>query len=314
MNASSPDQMTKAEADTRPAWFLEAIAHEPDVASIQVQGCEINVLAWGDPALPTLTLVHGGSAHAHWWNFIGPLLATQHRVLALDLSGHGDSGHRDTYTADLWAEEVMTVSSALSGSTHAPIVAGHSMGGRVTSRVASMYGDRLAGAIIMDSRLWRWDPESEAARARPDANRQLPVYPDLETAVGRFRLLPAQECDNPWLLEHIALHSLRQVDGGWMWKFDPKLFSEASGPSPTDDFTPDFASARCRVALIRGAWSAIADERTRTYMLDLLAQSPGPGTGVPFIEVPEARHHLMFDRPLALFTALQAVAAVWRAI
>ena len=299
--------------DGRPAWFREAIAHEPDVETVRVQGCNINVLAWGATTLPTLTLVHGGSAHAHWWNFIGPLLATQHRVLAPDLSGHGDSGHRDTYTADLWAEEIFTVSSELGG-TQAPIVAGHSMGGRITSRVASTFGDQLAGAIIMDSRLWRWDPETEAARARPDANRQLTVYADKETAVSRFRLLPAQECDNPWLLEHVARHSLREVEGGWTWKFDPKLFSEASGPSPTRDFTPDFAGARCRVALIRGAWSEIADERTRAYMIDLLARSPGPGSGVPFVEVPEARHHLMFDRPLALFTALQSLVGAWRAI
>jgi len=313
MSAPATRHAGETTQDRRPEWFLEAIAHKPDVETVRVRGCGINVLAWGPKTLPTLTLVHGGSAHAHWWNFIGPLLATQHRVLALDLSGHGDSGHRDTYSVDLWAEEIITASSELGG-THAPIVAGHSMGGRITSRVASMFGDSLAGAIIMDSRLWRWDPETEAARARPDANRQLSVYPDFETAVRRFRLLPAQECHNPWLLEHIARHSLREVEGGWTWKFDPKLFSEASGPSPTRDFTRDFADSQCRVALIRGAWSEIADERTRANMIDLLARSPGSGSGVPFIEVPEARHHLMFDRPLALYTALQSLVGAWRAI
>lgn len=311
VNAPPTELPAPATADGRPAWFVDAIAREPQVETVPVRGCDINVLVWGATSLPTLTLVHGGSAHAHWWNFLAPLLATQHRVLALDLSGHGDSGHRATYSAELWAEEVIAVSRELG--TGAPIVAGHSMGGRVTSLVASRWGDELAGAIIMDSRLWRWDPESEATRERPDANRRLTVYPDVETAVGRFRLLPAQDCENPWLLEHVARHSLRRVEGGWTWKFDPKLFSAASGPSPTQDFTSAFAGARCRVALIHGAWSDIADERTRDHMVDLLAGSPGSGSGVPSIELSEARHHLMFDRPLALYAALQSVAATWRA-
>src|ERR1019366_6011017 len=70
-----------------------------------------------------------------WWDHIGPLLANGWRVVALDLSGHGDSGRRDSYTLDTWAREVLAV-AADAGITTAPTVIGHSMGGLVTLRLA----------------------------------------------------------------------------------------------------------------------------------------------------------------------------------
>ena len=36
-------------------------------------------------------LCHGGSAHAHWWDYVAPQLVPYGRVIALDLRGHGRS-------------------------------------------------------------------------------------------------------------------------------------------------------------------------------------------------------------------------------
>ena len=45
-------------------------------------------------------LVHGGAAHSRWWDHIGPLLADGRLVVAIDLSGHGDSARRESYSLD----------------------------------------------------------------------------------------------------------------------------------------------------------------------------------------------------------------------
>ena len=55
-------------------------------------GCRIRTLRWGARDRPGVVLVHGGAAHAHWWVSIAPHLARDYAVVALDLSGHGDSG------------------------------------------------------------------------------------------------------------------------------------------------------------------------------------------------------------------------------
>jgi pimeloyl-ACP methyl ester carboxylesterase len=62
--------------------------------SIDVAGSPWSAIAWGDPDARPLLLVHGvTSAAAIWWR-VGPrLAATGRRVVAVDLPGHGRTGH-----------------------------------------------------------------------------------------------------------------------------------------------------------------------------------------------------------------------------
>ena len=69
----------------------------------------------------------------------------------MDTSGAGDSGHREQYTAALFAEEISQVSSLLSADQ--VYVVGHSFGGTM-SRIASwLHPDDFAGLILVDSAL-----------------------------------------------------------------------------------------------------------------------------------------------------------------
>src|SRR5260370_869890 len=110
-----------------PAWFPAALATAPQERTAAVEGTVIAYRAWGDPADRSIVLVHGGAAHSRWWDHIGPLLANGWRVLALDLSGHGDSGRRDSYSLDTWARQVLPL--VTHARTPAPsVVIRHSVG------------------------------------------------------------------------------------------------------------------------------------------------------------------------------------------
>lgn len=113
--------MTTDEAP--PAWLVRAVAVKPQHADLRVAGARIQDGTWGDPELPSVVLVHGGAAHSGWWDHI----ADGGRVVALDLSGHGDSEHRLKYDMRLWAEEVAAVTAA--EGLRRPVIIGHSMGG-----------------------------------------------------------------------------------------------------------------------------------------------------------------------------------------
>ncbi|MGH7913423.1 MAG: alpha/beta fold hydrolase, partial [Candidatus Binataceae bacterium] len=54
-------------------------------------GIELNCVDYGGEGSPPMLLVHGGAAHARWWDFVGPALTGRFHVLALDQRGHGDS-------------------------------------------------------------------------------------------------------------------------------------------------------------------------------------------------------------------------------
>jgi pimeloyl-ACP methyl ester carboxylesterase len=201
-----------------PEWFTRALKTVPDEGEVTVDAAMIRFRSWGPGGGPGIVLVHGGAAHARWWDHIGPLLADGVRVVALDLSGHGDSDQREDYSVDLWAAEVLAVVAA-GGIEHDPVIVGHSMGGLVALRCAATYGAQLRGAVAVDSPVREFTPEDRAARDR-QAFGPLRVYPSREDAIARFRTMPDQ-WTLPFVKQHIAETSLREVDGGWSWKFDP---------------------------------------------------------------------------------------------
>jgi pimeloyl-ACP methyl ester carboxylesterase len=137
-----------------PDWFRWAISNRGQSHFVMVTGCRIHYLLWArDPARPGergLLFVHGGGAHSHWWSHVAPYFTRDFRVAAIDLSGMGDSGWRAHYTSELRAEEICAViADAQLGER--PFVIGHSFDGFMTMKVASQYGDTLAGAVIVDS-------------------------------------------------------------------------------------------------------------------------------------------------------------------
>jgi pimeloyl-ACP methyl ester carboxylesterase len=296
-----------------PAWFLRSLATPREERRIEVAGATIRYFAWGAAGDPTLVLVHGGAAHAQWWAPLAPLLAEDgFRVLALDLSGHGDSGHRDIYSVEAWAQEILAVAADGSGSGR-PVVVGHSMGGFVTIATAALHGAELDGAVVIDAPVRRPDPETMEG-VSGGMFRAPKVYPDIEAGMRHFHLVPPQLCENGWLVAHIARHSLHDVDGGVSWKFDPGVFIRREGPNRPSDYGPLLARAACRVAIVNGADSSIVSQDMRAYMAELLADSPAAVAGVPFVEVPEAQHHVLLDQPIALVTALRAVFGAWRPV
>lgn len=289
--------MSKARAQA-PRWFLEAINTPHERRSVEVDGCEINYLQWGDIRKPGVVLVHGGAANAHWWAFIAPQLARNYHVVALDLSGHGDSQRREEYPRELWSDEIMAVAND-AGIVGAPVLVGHSMGGFVCINTAVRFGDRLAGTIIVDSPVKRPDPESEEGY-RGKAFRNPKVYATREEARSRYRLVPDQPCDNDFIIDYVASHSMMAVEGGFTWKFDPKIYRNVR-PRAMHELLPQL---RCRVALFRAEYGLV-DPETGDYMYELL------GRNAPVIEIPDAYHHVMLDQPLPMIAGLRALLADW---
>jgi pimeloyl-ACP methyl ester carboxylesterase len=282
--------------DEPPAWFSAALAAPVATGTVTVDGTPIAYRAWGDDSADGLVLVHGGAAHARWWDHIAPLLAHDRRVAALDLSGHGDSGRRDHYSLDGWAHETLAVARS-AGITDPPIIAGHSMGGFVALRAAGLFGADLQGIVVIDSPVQDITPEEQAAR-EARAFGPLRVYPSREALIARFHPMPDQPA-LPYIREHIASTSIRAVEGGWSWKFDPAVFARGRGGPLTLLRRLD-----CRVALFF-AEHGIVPPKTTELMYDKLGQR------APVIEIPAAGHHVMLDQPVALVTGIRTLLSDW---
>jgi pimeloyl-ACP methyl ester carboxylesterase len=280
-----------------PLWFIEALASRPDEAVVDVDGTKIHYLRWGRVDAPGLVLVHGGAAQAHWWDHIAPMLAGEFCVVALDMSGHGDSDRRAAYSMANWASEVIAVAEH-SCMAAPPMVVAHSMGGWVGLNVAADHGDDIAGLIVLDSTVRAPEAEVEAARVGV-AFGPLRTYPSVDDALSHFRTVPDQPTSLPYVIDHVARTSIMPVEGGYSWKFDPRIFQHVAVPS--GDLLPRI---RCRVALFRSEFGLVSRD-IGNYMYEQL------GRIAPVVEVPLAWHHVMLDQPIALVTGIRAMLADW---
>lgn len=283
-----------------PQWFTDTVAQKPESHFVEVKGARIHYLRWGDRTRPGLLLVHGNAAHAYWWSFIAPFLARDYNVAAMDLSGMGDSDWRAGYSMELFAEEQLAVcaDSGMFAVGEPPVIAAHSFGGFVTMLTGALYGDRLFGTVIVDS------PVNPPGRSSGPPDRPIKphnIYPTMAAALARFRLMPPQTSENLYLLDWVGRHSLKPVEGGFSWKFDPAIWRSFS----IGDTATRLREARCRIAVFRGEHSVLMPPDIGEYMFNLL------GRAAPMVEIPQAQHHIMLDQPLAFVAALRALLADW---
>lgn len=287
-----------------PAWFEDALAHKPEQCRVDVDGAEIDLLVWGERGKPGLLLIHGSNAHAHWWDHIAPMLASDYRVAALSLSGMGESGWRTLYSAEIYEQELFAAAEA-AGLYDAgkPVFIAHSFGGMPMATAAMKDGDRLGGAVFLDSGfLPNW---GDAPHTPPSFKAK--AYESIEAALARFRLMPPQHCDNPYIADHIARKSMKEIETAdgepyWTWSFDPDLWANMRMGK---EFWDAIGSPKCPIAFVSGALSkAISEEMQEVQR----KQAPA---GTPFVRIPQAEHHVMIDQPLALVAAIRALLSAW---
>ncbi|MGY9026006.1 MAG: alpha/beta fold hydrolase [Candidatus Pelagibacterales bacterium] len=286
-----------------PEWFQEALAVEPETFSIEVEGAKISYLAWGKKENPGILFVHGGMAHAHWWSFIAPFFAETHRVIAMNLSGMGDSEWREDYASELWGKEIVEV--AKHEKLTKPIIVGHSLGGMCSVVAAFQFKKDLYGLVIVDTAIMPPSKIPDKFDFKIKANK---TYKSIEDAKARFRLVPSQGGSLDFIMDYIADKSLKQVEDGWSWKFDPKymsIFTTEGFKARQAILSDKLVALDCRVAVLRGEKSMLFPESAGKYMHELTNKK------MPIIAIPEAHHHIMVDQPLALVAALRALVTDW---
>ena len=73
--------------DEAPQWFVDALANKPQDKTVGYEQTELHYRQWAGPDAdaPNVVLVHGGGAHAHWYDFIAPLLSPYYNAISVDL-------------------------------------------------------------------------------------------------------------------------------------------------------------------------------------------------------------------------------------
>ena len=129
---------------------LAALYASP-LSAASVDGMTIHSSSAGSG--PTLVFVHGWTCDASSWDGQVPAFAKDHRVITLDLPGHGrsQSPADGKLSMDVFARAVEAV-RAEAGAERIVLV-GHSMGAPVIRQYAHLYPERVAGLVAVDGPL-----------------------------------------------------------------------------------------------------------------------------------------------------------------
>jgi pimeloyl-ACP methyl ester carboxylesterase len=168
-------------------------------------GIPFSSIAWGDPTGRPLILIHGVTASARIWWLVGPAqAATGRRDVAVDLPGHGRTGHWTGHHRfrDNAADVAAWIRAAALDAPSLQVV-GHSWGA-MTAAALPLAGIRPATLVLLDAPAV---PHALMAQMASDPSELR--YPDLETAVATLT-----ERNPDWPREDVLAkaEALLQVD------------------------------------------------------------------------------------------------------
>ena len=252
--------------------------------SFKVNGMTLRALEWGQPGRPPLCFLHGGSAHAHWFDAVVPAFVDRFHIISLDQRGHGESDWApdSRYGTEEFASDLVGVMDALGWGRM--VVVGHSMGGHNAMGFSAWHAHRVRGLCVVDSRPSL--PEERLHAMHKRGHRGPRRHESLDLALRSFRLLPAETLAEPDLLEHLGRQGITEREGRFLYRFDP-LCNGARQPVDGWTLLPRISAP---TLLVRGELSPIMPKEMAERMLAAIPNAR-------LVTMPGVYHHLVLDAP-----------------
>ncbi|HEV3115246.1 MAG TPA: alpha/beta hydrolase [Candidatus Binataceae bacterium] len=260
---------------------------------LQGAGVRLNCLDYGGEGAPPILFIHGGAAHAHWWDFVGQRLGPSCRSFSIDLRGHGDSERPADGDYSVEAH-VADLAAALSNWGHGkPVLAAHSGGCFVALPYAAAHPESIAGMAIVEPRVY-WPPEllELAGRRTQRPHRR---FASLEEACASYRFIFPPMGSIPEVLAHVARHSFRQEpDGTWVNKTERQSMAGILHVSVMEYAV----RLRCPTLVVRGDHSVHLSPEDAVKLTALANAGPA-------VVISNAQHNVMLDNPPEVADALR---------
>jgi pimeloyl-ACP methyl ester carboxylesterase len=216
-----------------------------------------------------LVLLHGLGANRDVWQRMLKDNRWDGSWMALDLRGHGESGHAQDYSLEAHAGDV---AETIGMGWGAITVLGHSMGGAVALRLAASM--RLARVFGLGIKV-AWS-EQELAGLERMAAAPVKWFATRDEAVARYlKVAGLAASERPGVVEG---------EGGWRLAADPA--AARVGPPPMRALID---ASKAPFHLARGAGDAMVTlEQLQAYDSES-------------VDIPEAGHNAMVDQPGAVW-------------
>ena len=275
--SNEPHRIRASPDDLPPAVMRAMAAASPDLAGARWRTVTAGVLpwatyAWGDPADAPLVLVHGVTSNAEtFWRIAPAIAAAGRHVVAVDLPGHGRTGHWQG--RHRFAETAADLAAYLQAARFVRpdlAVLGHSWGGLVVAA--------LPAAGVRPGRLILLDP---------------PALP-----VEAMELMTRDPLERPYAKLPDALAAIRAAGPGWP---DGDIRAKALGLTQFD------VACVLAVLLENGDWdgglAALADPAATGISTWLIRGEARTGGMIPDAVLPAFERRIGADHVLTIADA-----------
>ena len=200
----------------------------PAELAIALPSLTLHAQVWGADDAPPLLALHGWLDNAGSWARLAPRLASRHRVIALELPGHGHSDHLPAGTHYHFIDYVRAVLGAIDALALARCdLLGHSLGAGVAALVAAAAPERVERLLLIEGLGPLGDDGAhtlqrfrDGLQAAARADRPLRLFRDIEHAVSARAIASGLRAE---LARPIVERGLRRSAEGWQWRSDPRL-------------------------------------------------------------------------------------------
>jgi len=225
---------------------------------------EMAAIRFGADGPPDLVFLHATGFNALTYRALLEPLGERFRVVALDQRGHGLSGlpavPRDLPGWELYGRDMLAAFDAL-GAGPELVLAGHSMGGAVSTMAAERRADRIASLVLLDPVM----PTAEWAA-------QLQAQHDLDARIEGLPIARGARRRRAWFAskqEALEAYRGRGAFATWVDRFLDDYVEDGFTPMPDEDGV----TLTCAPA-----WEAATFASSRHNGADLLARVPVPAT------------------------------------
>jgi len=292
--AAAPQSAASAAAPVRaaaPASTTPATYREGTITS---EGRRIHYLDWGTPGKPVFIMLHGLGHSAHSYDHIAPQLLPEHRVIAMDLRGHGESewSPNGEYSAEDYAKDLHALVVQLNLRDVA--LTGCSMGGRVVQVYAGMHPERVRKLVVQDVGPAR--PESTTRTLTERIAREQEGWASEDELFASLRRSPTRVAEAIHRSQ-VKYETRRLPNGRVVWRYDPKV-TNGLGPIELWDYVRKFKAPTLYVIGGRSRLVTV-EEQERLRALPI----------AEVITLPDAGHYPHEDAPELLIAVFKAFLA-----
>ncbi|MEM6663041.1 MAG: alpha/beta fold hydrolase [Pseudomonadota bacterium] len=245
----------------------------------------------GAATAPPLVVAHGLFGSARNFFSLGRKLATNRKIVLVDMRNHGESGWDDDVTYSAMADDLaMVIHTACDGRA---VVMGHSMGGKAAMALALAHPDLVAAMIVAD------------IAPVPYTHTHLPIVEAMLAAdlsgVSRRSdgdAVMAAAIPDP-MLRAFILQNLVIEDGSARWRLNAAAL--AAGMPHLLDWPREFDNLTFQGS-VRAIYGGASTHMSASNEADMRRHFPS----VTMEGIPDAGHWLHAEKPAEFLAAVQA--------